>query len=96
MEAVAALIGVVQPDVLALTNFDYDADGLALLAFQKLLDENGVLLPFTYAPRPNSGRPSGIDIDQDERLGEPEDAVGYGRFWGDGGVAVLSRWPIDL
>ncbi|SHH26289.1 Endonuclease/Exonuclease/phosphatase family protein [Cognatiyoonia sediminum] len=94
--AVVALIGVVQPDVIALTNFDYDADGLALSAFQRLLDENGVMLPFAYAPRPNSGRPSGIDIDQDERLGEPEDAVGYGRFWGDGGVAVLSRWAIDL
>jgi len=94
--AVVALIGVVQPDVIAVTNFDYDADGLALSAFQRLLDENGVMLPFAYAPRPNSGRPSGTDIDQDERLGEPEDAVGYGRFWGDGGVAVSSRWPIDL
>ena len=96
VEAIATLISLVQPDVIALTNFDYDVDGLALSAFQRLLGENGVMLPFTYAQRPNSGRPTGIDIDQDERLSEPEDAVGYGRFWGDGGVAVLSRWAIDL
>ena len=93
--AVAAVIAHNKPDVIALTDFDYDADGLAVAAFQAKLFEVGHPLPYAFAPQPNSGRPSGLDIDQDGRMAEPEDAIGYGRFWGDGGVVVLSRWPID-
>jgi hypothetical protein len=39
--------------------------------------------------------PTGQDLDRDGRFGEPEDAQGYGRLAGDGGLAILSKWPID-
>lgn len=92
--AIASVIAYVRPNVISLTDFDYDVDLLALQAFQAELGRHGLVLPYRFASLPNSGRPSGIDADGDDRLGEPEDAVGYGRFWGDGGIAVLSRWPM--
>ena len=94
VQAIASIIAHMEPDVIALTDFDYDADALALGAFQAVLEEKGLSLPHAFAPLTNGGRPSGLDIDQDGRSGEPEDAIGYGRFWGDSGIAVLSRWPL--
>ena len=38
---------------------------------------------------------TGQDLDRDGRFGEPEDAQGYGRLAGDGGLAILSKWPIE-
>jgi len=35
-----------------------------------------------------------FDLDQNGRTGEPRDAQGYGQFGGDGGLTVLSRWPL--
>ena len=93
--AIASTIAHVDPDVIALTDFDYDHEAVALTAFSDLLARLGSQYPHAYAPLPNAGQPSGLDIDGDGRFGEPEDAVGYGRFWGDGSVAVLSKWPID-
>ncbi len=43
----------------------------------------------------NAGVPSGHDFDGDTMLMGPDDALGYGRFPGDGGMAVLSRLPLD-
>lgn len=51
--------------------------------------------PHLFAAQPNSGVPSGQDLDGNGRIGEARDALGYGRFTGDGGLAILSRWPID-
>jgi hypothetical protein len=36
-----------------------------------------------------------LDIDGNGRLGDARDAHGYGRFAGDGGMAILSRFEID-
>ena len=89
--AAVALIDSVAPDVLLLTEFDYDAEGRALAAFAAAFGER---FPHHYAGRPNSGRASGADLDRNGALGEPRDAWGYGRFAGDGGLALLSRYPI--
>lgn len=48
-----------------------------------------------FALAPNTGVPTGRDLDGNGWLGEPRDAQGYGRFAGDGGLALLSRFPID-
>ena len=93
--AIAAVIVQAAPDVLLLTDFDYDLDGLALTAFSDMLAVRGVAYPYVFAARPNSGWPTGRDMDGNGRTGEARDAQGYGRFSGDGGMAVLSRWPID-
>lgn len=63
---------------------------MALTAFA---DVAGFAHAFSMAP--NSGLPTGLDIDGNGRLGEARDAQGYGRFRGDGGIAVLSQYPIN-
>lgn len=90
--AALAVITRINPDVLVLTDFDYDLDGLALAAFAALVDPP---YPYHFARRPNTGMPTGLDLDRNGRLGEARDAQGYGRFNGNGGMAVLSRLPID-
>lgn len=93
--AIADVVAHVAPDVLVLTDFDYDHDGQALAAFADLLAARGLRFDHRFALRPNSGMATGQDMDGNGRLGEARDAQGYGRFAGDGGMAVLSRWPID-
>ena len=90
--AIISVIDAVAPDVLVLTDFDYDHDGLALDAFAGALAGD---YPHRFARMPNAGRSSGLDIDGNGRSGEARDAPGYGRFAGDGGLAVLSRYPFD-
>jgi len=91
--AVANVVRHVAPDVLVLTDFDYDLDGLALAHFASLFDDT---YPYRFADPPNSGVQSGFDLDANGRRGDARDGWGYGRFAGDGGLAVLSRYPFDL
>ncbi|MPL60946.1 hypothetical protein SDC9_06511 [bioreactor metagenome] len=92
--AAVALIAGVRPDVLLLTGFDWDHDGMALAAFAAALKAAGLAYPHRYAPRPNAGMQSGLDLDGNGRTGEPRDAQGYGRFTGQSGMALLSRLPL--
>ncbi len=92
--AIVAVIAHARPDILVLTNFDYDFDGLALAAFTQILSEAGVTFAHRYAAEPNSGAMTELDLDGDGRSGTPRDAQGYGRFRGDSGLAILSRWPV--
>lgn len=92
--AVLAILAEVRPDILLLTNFDYDLDGLALSAFRTQLETAGLPLVHTFTEPPNTGLMTDQDLDQDGRLHRPRDAQGFGFFRGDGGMAVLSRWPL--
>ena len=92
--AVVQVIAAVRPDVLLLTGFDWDLDGLALDALTAQLKAAGADYPHRFAAMPNSGMASGIDLDGDGRLGTPDDAQGFGFFTGAGGMAVLSRLPL--
>ena len=91
IDAAVAVILRIAPDVLVLTDFDYDLDGLALNAFAANFADR---FPYQFAARPNAGIATGLDLDGNGRNGEARDALGYGRFAGDGGIAVLSRHPI--
>lgn len=84
------------PDILAIQSFDYDLTGRALSAFAEALREAGLDYPFVFSALPNSGIPTGLDMDGDGRRAEPRDAQSYGRFSGQGGMAILSRYPILL
>ncbi len=84
------------PDVLLLTDFDYDYDLVALGTLRDLLGAGGLDYPYIFAERPNTGMPTGLDLDGNGRLGGPRDAQGYGAFSGQGGMAVLSRLPLAL
>ncbi|WP_339109709.1 endonuclease/exonuclease/phosphatase family protein [Thioclava sp. GXIMD4216] len=81
-------------DVLLLLDFDWDAQGLAAEAFRKSLAAQGLDYPYALHLQPNSGLPSGADLDGNGVLGEARDAQGYGRFTGQGGVLLLSRLEI--
>ncbi len=83
------------PDILVLSDIDYDAELRALRAFAELLAEETAPYPHLFARRPNSGMPSGLDMDGDGLEGGPRDAQGFGYFSGQGGLAVLSRHPFD-
>lgn len=91
IDAIIGIINHIQPDILLLTDFDFDANVAALAAFSGQL-----LMPYDhlYSRLPNTGQQSGMDLDGDGFLGDPQDAWGCGRFLGDGGLAVLSRYPI--
>ncbi len=95
MEAAARVIAGRSPDVVLLTGFDWDLDLLALRAFAARVSAAGAVYPHLYSARPNTGMPTGLDLDGDGRLGEADDAQGWGRFTGEGGMAVLSRLPLD-
>jgi hypothetical protein len=95
--AIAAAVTVLlalEADILVLTGMDYDPGLHALRALEARLAAAGRPYPHLYAPRPNSGQPTGLDVDGDARLNEPEDAQGWGPFPGAGGSAILSRFPL--
>jgi len=92
--AVAGVIAEVAPDIILLSGFDHDTEGHALAAFADLLEAQGLGYAHRFAARPNAGVPSGHDLDGNGKLGEARDSQGYGRFTGDGGMAVLSSFPI--
>lgn len=94
VQAVITTLAEVRPDVVHLMGLDHDLEGHALGALQQALAEAGLDYPHTFSAQPNSGLPSGLDLDGNGKLGEARDAQGYGRFTGDSGMAVLSRFPI--
>jgi hypothetical protein len=93
-EAVAAVIAAADADVLLILGLDYDMDLKALGALADRVAAQGVVYAHRFALRPNTGMATGLDLDGNGRLGEARDAQGYGRFAGQGGMAVLSRLPL--
>lgn len=93
--AVAEIVAHVAPDILVLQGVDYDSEHLALNALAALIAGAGHDMPYRFARLPNSGMATGQDMDGNGRTGEPRDAQGYGRFAGAGGMAILSRLPVD-
>ena len=95
--AIASAVQVIvalRADVLLLTGFDYDLDQVALKALSGQLAASGLTYPYLFSARPNTGMRTDLDLDADGKLGGPGDAQGYGRFSGEGGMAILSRLPI--
>jgi len=99
--AVAEIIQRVRPDILLLQEFDFDAAGESLRAFQAnylARSQNG-LAPLAYGhgflAESNTGFPSGFDLDHDGRINGGGDALGFGEFPGQYAMVVLSRFPVD-
>lgn len=104
IKAVAAVIRAVRPDIILLNEIDYStAANNALLFEQKFLSDAGPDLlgngphpmPYHFSAPVNTGEPSGIDLNRNGRTEDPEDAWGFGRFPGQYGMTVLSRFEID-
>lgn len=103
---IAAVIQHQRPDVLLLNEFDYDPEGRAATLFQErylAIGQSGqepITYPYRYFAEVNTGVPSGLDLDQDGRVGgegryHGNDAWGYGLHPGQYGMLVLSMHPID-
>ncbi|UWR24277.1 endonuclease/exonuclease/phosphatase family protein [Sulfitobacter sp. S190] len=96
IDAAVALLVQARPDIVALQGIDHDLRGTALAAFQTALRDAGLTLDHAIGLRPNSGQRSGLDLNGNGRTGDADDAHGYGRFAGAGGMALLSRFPLEI
>ena len=92
--AVVGVLAAIQPDVVALQGIDWDYNNLALTALTAKLKAAGLDYAYSFSAQPNSGSATGVDLDGDSKSEGPGDAQGWGRFTGQGGLAVLSRFPI--
>ncbi|WP_425045839.1 endonuclease/exonuclease/phosphatase family protein [Primorskyibacter sp. S87] len=96
IRAVLEVIAATKADILLLQGVDWDAEGRALTALTAQIETHGLSYPYRYAPQPNRGLTTGLDMNGDGRTGGPEDSQGYGEFTGQGGMALLSRLPIEV
>ena len=100
---VAAILRTVRPDIVLLNEFDYDAAGASIDAFCKeyleaagdWTDQPSLRLEHRFSGPVNTGVASGLDLDHDGKTGGWGDAFGFGRFPGQYGMVILSRFPID-
>lgn len=106
---VAEVIQILNPDILLLNEFDHDAGSTALTRFNNnylSVSQGGqapVDYPYRYTAPSNTGIHSGFDLDGngviDSTAGDTNyggDAFGFGEFEGKYGMAILSKYPIDL
>ena len=96
---VAEIIRTVNPDVILINEFDYDAD-LDRAFVEDYLDD---AYPFSFIAPSNTGVATGLDLDGDGMAGsEPGtielagDSHGFGMFEGQYGMLVLSRYEIAV
>lgn len=92
--AVAVLVAM-DADIVVLSSFDTDAEGRTLRALADALDAAGAPYPYRFTRPGNEGWWSGVDLNGDGLVNTPRDRQGFGRFPGNGGLAVLSRREID-
>ena len=101
---IAEIIQRVNPDILMLNEFDYIADkSKGVEAFVKNylnVSQRGlepVDYPYTYVATVNTGEPTKFDLDNNGKAeGFGGDAYGYGLYLGQYGMALLSKYPIDV
>jgi hypothetical protein len=101
---IAAIIQQVQPDIILLNEFDYISDpanGVQLFLdnFLAKSQQGGTpqLYPYHYYSTVNTGQPSGFDLNNDGVVNTPgDDAWGFGKYPGQYGMVLLSKFPIDL
>ncbi len=103
----ATILQIVRPDIVLLNEVDFDETGRTVDALRTrflAVGQDGrtpLEYPHVYVPEVNTGVPSGFDLDGDGRSDHAEgteghagDAFGFGRFPGQYGMVVLSRFPI--
>ena len=99
---VAAVIRTVRPDVILLNEFDYAGAQAAesVSHFQSnylqkpIAGVQPIEYPYAYTHSVNTGIPSGLDLDANGKTDDPTDCFGFGRYPGQYGMVVLSRYPL--
>ncbi|MDG1352440.1 MAG: endonuclease/exonuclease/phosphatase family protein [Sulfitobacter sp.] len=94
ISAFKQLLNEIRPDIIMLQGVNYDLRHTALDALARDLAAGGLAYPHIFASAPNAGQASGLDLNGNGKLGEADDAHGYGRLNSMGGMAILSRFPI--
>ncbi len=98
--AVAEIIQRTRPEVLLINEFDFEPNDALADAFRTNyleIGQNGaepIEYPYVYVAPSNTGVPSGFDLNNDGIVGGPDDALGFGFFPGQFGMAVFSQHPI--
>ncbi len=95
---IAKIIGAVQPDVLLANEVDFDGGKSAKLLLDKYLSPASSpnrALKYFFTSESNTGIPSGLDLNNDGKIGGPNDAHGFGIYPGQYGLVVFSRFPVD-
>ncbi len=101
-KVVAEIIQRVQPDVILLNEFDTDLSKAAYASFQRnylSVSQNGaapISFDHVFVAPSNTGLPSGVDLNNDNRVSGGNDAFGFGNYEGEYGMVVLSRFPIAV
>ena len=97
IQNVVAILQEIRPDILLLNEFDFDLEGRAADAVIQAMNSGTepLDLPYAFSSIPNTGTLSGFDLNDDGKTGGPDDAFGYGKFPGQYGMLLLSRFPID-
>jgi Endonuclease/Exonuclease/phosphatase family len=104
--AVAEIIQRVRPDVLLINEFDFDPQALALFQDNYLsVSQNGaqpIMYPQRFIAPSNTGIASGFDLNNNGQTvtmpgapGYGDDALGFGAFPGQFGMAVYSKYQIE-
>lgn len=100
---IAEIIQHTRPDIILLNEFDHiDNPKLGVQAFinQYLaVSQQGakpINYPYMFIAPPNTGLASGFDLDNDGQVTPfGGDAYGYGEYYGQYGMVLLSRYPIE-
>jgi 3-phytase/alkaline phosphatase D len=108
-KAIAEIIQRVNPDVLLVNEFDFDAAGGSAQLFKNnylSVSQSGVdpvEYPYFYIAPSNTGIASGFDLNNDGEIvttpgapGYGDDAFGFGNFPGQFAMVVYSKHPIDF
>ena len=100
---VAQIVQLIRPDLILLNEIDYVDDGSAIRAFQQNYlgksqgEQRPIHYPYMYLAESNTGVMSEFDLNNDGEVAKNgNDAWGYGAFYGQYAMVVLSQYPIDL
>lgn len=109
--AAAAIVQRLRPDLLVLNEIDFDHQAADPAANARLFadrylarGEASIDYPHAFSAPPNTGLPTGLDLDRDGLAAGPaergsreygDDSFGFGTYPGQYGMALLSRYRID-
>jgi len=95
---IAEIIQTVSPDIILINEIDLDQNSVELFAtnyLNKALPPDKNKWQFHFSAPVNTGVDSGLDLDGNGKLHEPNDAWGFGAYPGQYGMAVFSRFSIQ-
>lgn len=101
IQKVAQIIQLVKPDIILLNEFDFDPTEKSVALFQKnflnrsSVHSDPIYYPYFFAKESNTGLKSDYDLNNDGKYGTAADALGYGKFPGQYGMLILSKFEID-